>query len=558
MESKRITEILYFFIILFFIWAPTSGICQEVQPSDSITFITQHDSVIMNDGVRLATDIYLPLTGGPFPVILVRTPYDKKNLEKAVSRFTSDNYALVTQDVRGKFLSEGKFYPFINERRDGLTTVEWVRRQPWCNGKVGGFGGSYVGITQWAISDVLDAITPELTSADIYGLVYPGGIFSLATAFNWGLLVDAKTMNPVKPDKILSSYTILPLSVADDSTTKDIIYIDEWLAHETYDSYWQEQNFRDDARAPVFSIAGWYDIFLMPQIIDFQVLNENLRAKSRLIIGPWCHGKQAWDYNYGGREKKGDKKDWMEGFFAEYLKDQPFDYNDPVFKNKTYNLFVMMRNEYYGCNTWPPESVELTPYYLGPDGSLSPQMPKQGGRLSYLYDPADPFPNRGGTFLGLNVGAAVQNDNSSRKDQLIFETAPLSEELILLGPLSASLYVSSDAPSTDFYVSLHDVMPNDTIINIQEGGGKVSVTSGINKVDLSVWATGYQLNPGHKLRVVITSALFPRFNRNLNLGEPIYSARKMKVANQSLYYGDHPSSVILPVLKLKDPVVFEE
>ena len=545
--------------IFILIILPIHSFCQETeQDSDPSQFITRHVFIEMKDGVRLSTDIFLPPAEGKYPVVLVRTPYDKKILEKSGALYTANNYVLVTQDCRGKFQSEGKFYPFINERADGLTTVEWIRRQPWANGKIGGWGGSYVGYTQWAIADVLDAITPELTSADMYGLIYSGGIFSLATAFNWGLIVDSQTINRVKPDKILASYWYLPLSAADDSTTKDIAYINDWLTHEQCDGFWQNQNQREFARAPVLSIAGWYDIFLWPQIIDFQSLNEDIRAQSRMIIGPWCHGKQSWDNNYVGSEKTGNKTNWVAGFLSEKLKDQSFDYKDPVYKDRIYNLFVMQRNEYFACNTWPPKSVKLTPYYFGPDHSLSTAVPVSNGSIEYTYDPSNPFPNLGGTFLGLNVGAAVQNDNLYRHDQLIFDTEVLESELILLGPISASLYISSDVPSTDFYISLHDVMPNDTIINIQESGKKIKILPGINKVDLSVWATGYQLNEGHKLRVVVTSALFPRFNRNLNANEPIFSARTKRIAHQAVYYGSHPSSVTLPILIIKDGQRFEE
>jgi len=548
----------YALLFVFLLIAGT-GICQETEGnSDSLKMRRLHELVVMKDGIKLSTDIFLPNAEGKYPVILVRTPYKKKALEKGGLLYTAQNYVLVTQDCRGKFESEGHFYPFINEREDGLSTVDWIRKQPWCNGKIGGFGGSYVGYTQWAIADVLDCITPELTSANMYDLIYPGGAFSLATAFNWGLVVDAKTVNHVKPDKILNSYWILPLSIADDSTTKDIAYLNDWLAHEQYDEYWENQNHRKTAAAPMISVAGWYDIFLGPQIEDFQSLDESVRNKSRLIIGPWCHGKQAWENDYGGGAKKGNKKNWMAGLFNEFLKDEPFDYKDPVFKNKIYNLFVMGRNEYYASNSWPPKSVEFTPLYLGSDNSLTRNIPSNNDHLNYTYNPTDPFLNKGGTFLGMNVGAAIQNDNLTRKDQLIFDTDVLESDLILLGPLSATLYASSDAPSTDFYISLHDVMPNDTIINIQEGGSKVRMTSGINKIEIDIWATGYQLNPGHKLRVVITSSLFPRYNRNLNSGEPIFTAAKIRQANQTIYFGEHPSSVTLPILKWKEGQRFEE
>jgi putative CocE/NonD family hydrolase len=552
MINKNIFKILTLSLFIIILTIPWMAFAQEGQKkSDSNNMIITTEMISMSDGIKLATDIYLPAKDGKYPAILVRTPYDKKHIKEGALWFIENGYVVIAQDCRGKFLSEGSFYPFKNERADGQVTVDWIRTQPWTNGKIGGWGGSYVGYTQWAVSDLLDVITPELTSADIHGLLYSGGMFSLATAFNWGLVVDAQTVNPVPPEKILASYTILPLSVADDSTTKDIAFIDDWLAHPSYDLYWQHMDHQKIASAPVLSIAGWYDIFLMPQIYDFQALDPAVQAKSHLIVGPWCHGAQAYKNEYGGSERTGHKRELMRRFVNQQLKNIEFDLSDMVFQDKKYNLFIMERNEYYGADVWPPEATVFTDYYIGPDQYLSPKKLKKEGKLGYPYDPRNPYPNKGGTFLGVGVAAALQNDNLSRTDQLMFETPVLESPLILLGPVSATLYLSSDVPSTDFVVCLQDVFPDGNIFNIQEGGKRVDIKPGINEVKISVWPTGYQINPEHKLRVVISSSWFPRFDRNLNSGEPIFSAKTINIANQTIYYGKNPSMITLPILNIE-------
>ena len=218
-------------------------------------------------------------------------------------------------------------------------------------------------------------------------------------------------------------------------------------------------------------------------------------------------------------------------------------------KDAKYNLFIMERNEYAGSDVWPPKETTMTPYHLGPGGYLGPVIPSEKGSLSYEYDPADPYPSLGGTALGKGVGPARQNPNTERKDQLVFRKKIESEPLILLGPLSATLWLSSSAVCTDYYVLLQDEFPDGKIINIQEGGAKVKLTgNGPEKTEISIWSTGYQLNPGHTLRVVITSSWFPRFNRNLNRCEKAADAKITMRSTQTLWYGNGtPSSVSLPL-----------
>jgi uncharacterized protein len=506
-------------------------------------------NIPMRDGTLLSTDIYLPHRKGKHPTVLVRTPYNKNAEAWMGKAFGMYGIVAVVQDVRGKFKSTGEYYPFINERSDGLQTLKWIREQPWSDGTVAGWGGSYVGFTQWAISDSLDFLTPLLTGANLYDFAYPDGLFSLHTAFVWGFMNASQTTNKIAPEKLAAGISILPLSAADDSTIKDIAFINDWLIHEKYDSYWQKMDFRGMTKAPLLSIAGWYDIFLKTQIDDFQALADNGNTGGRMIIGPWCHGNQAEKNEYGGLKKTG-KPSMIFKYLKSYLKGKDPELSSP-FRNQKYNLFIMERNEYVGSDCWPPKNTTITPYYLGPSGYLSNLKNGSEGLLQYDYSPSDPYPSIGGTILGEGVGPARQNSSTGRKDQLVFEMSVTEKPLILLGPVTATLWVSSDAPCTEFIVGIQDVFPDGKIINIQEGGAKVSFSGDQpQKNEISVWATGYQVNAGHKLRVIIASSWFPRFNRSLNTCEPIYSAGVIVNARQKVWFGgDTPSSVNLPVYK---------
>ena len=251
----------------------------------------------------LATDIFLPKKKGTFPVVLVRTPYNKGVEQWVGKAFGMFGIATVIQDCRGKYKSGGEFYPFINERDDGLATLRWIRDQAWSDGRVSGWGTSYPGITQWAISDSLDFLSLLVTGANLYDFTYPDGVISLQSAFVWGSQNASPKQNQIAAGTLRENLLPLPLSTADDSTINDIPFINDWIAHETYDEYWEKINFRGMANTPVISIAGWYDIFLKSQIDDFQASVESGDDESRLIIGPWCHGSQGEPNQYGGLKK---------------------------------------------------------------------------------------------------------------------------------------------------------------------------------------------------------------------------------------------------------------
>lgn len=505
----------------------------------------------MHDGVHLATDVFVPGHFGKYPTVLVRTPYNKVADEWMGKAFKLFRIAVVVQDTRGKYNSEGEFYPFVNEREDGLETLKWIRSQPWSDGTVAGWGGSYVGYTQWAISDSLDFLTLLLTGAKLYDFVYPDTLFSLQTAYLWGTENASAKTNKINAEKKKSALLTLPVSAAEDSTIMDINFYNDWLIHNKYDEYWQKLDFRGKTKAPILSMAGWQDLFLKAQIDDFEALSKTGNPGNRLVIGPWVHGSMGEKNEYGGLDKTG-KPTLIFNYVRRFLKGKKSKLTEPL-KDTKYNLFVMERNEYVGSEEWPPSETHSTPYYIGPSGYLNTQPYTVTGNLGYIYKPSDPYPSHGGTALGEGVGPAKQNENVSRTDQLAFEMKIENEPLVLLGPVSATLWLTSDAPCTQFIVGIHDVFPDGKIINIQEGGVNVKLNpTEPQKTEISVWATGYQLNPGHKLRVVISSGWFPRYNRSLNNCEDAFTATEMKDATQNLFFGPNmPSCLNLPVYKIK-------
>ena len=406
-KVTALKRISLFLLFPFFITLNASP--QSQKTKDSLKLTKNELKIPMSDGVSLSTNVFLPNGHKKFPTVLVRTPYDKFAEQWMGKAFNFFGIAVVVQDVRGRYKSEGQFYPFINERNDGLQTLRWIRNQKWSNGTVSGWGASYVGYTQWAISDSLNFLTLLLTGANIYDFLYPDGLFSLQSAFTWGLPNAAPYSGTVSKEKLTKSFSFLPLSIADDSTVRNVDFINDWIQHETADNYWQKISFRGVTKSPLLSLAGWYDIFLKAQIEDFQALSANGNPGNRLIIGPWCHGAQAEENQYGGLKKTGNPQ-LIFMYVKNFLKGRSNKLKAPL-KDKKYNLFIMERNEYVGSDVWPPAETRIVPYYIAENKSLTPEIPKGNGVLTYKYDPANPYPSHGGTILGNGVGPAKQNEN---------------------------------------------------------------------------------------------------------------------------------------------------
>lgn len=509
----------------------------------------------MRDGARLATDIYFPEGEGPFPVILLRSPYDRKLGEGIAQDAARRGYVMVIQNTRGRFGSEGENLPFETDGwgklRDGEDTVEWIARQPWCNGKIGTWGGSALGITQYLLAGTgtkkIAAQHITVGAPSLYnGVVYWGGVFRKAMIEDW------LRISQFSPDALKI-----------------------WTSHPTYDPYWRERDMTSRyryANAPAIHIGGWYDIFAQATIdafVGFQTKGgAGARGKQKLVVGPWTHGvfqEKAGELTFPNAKTPPTTAHDIWKWFDHYLKGV----DNGVDREPAVTYYVMgdvtdrnaPGNEWRTAEKWPPVNATPTPFYLHPDRRLSLQKPLQGGTLRYTYDPKDPVPTVGGPRLTLPAGAMDQRKIESRPDVLVFTSEPLREPLEVTGRVKLVLWASCDAPDTDFVAKLCDVYPDGRSFNICEGILRARFREGFAKekpmepgkvyrFEIDLWSTSIVFNRGHRIRVHVTSSNAPAFDPNPNTGEPFRASERTRPANNTIYMdAQRASHVLLPVVQ---------
>lgn len=532
----------------------------------------------MRDGVKLKADVYLPDGDGPFPVVLNRTPYNRKGVSGDGEKFAARSIAFVAVDVRGRFESEGEFVPFADEGSDGADTLKWMLAQPWCNGKVAGHGGSYVGYTQWALTSEpnpgLVTIVPLFTTANIYEVPYRGGDFNLATALGWAsTMYDKNKIDSAAYLLARNAMRFLPLVKGDNRTGHQIDFYDDWLRHPEMDVFWERMNHGKNFRqknVPALMVAGWFDLFLGPQLDDFVRMTTEgppeTAGKSHIIIGPWDHSGGLISSLLIELPDDAKKFDVLRP-----IGDAWYDYwllggDHPAPDLPPVRLFVMGSNLWMDFETWPPPGMEPTPWYLHSAGSAA--SPEDGASLSetppldeppdtYDYNPKKPTPSRGGTILGTDMGPYdYSSTERERADILSYTSEPLDDELTIIGPVTMKLYASTTACGTDYVARLLDVTPDGVAIPLVEGIVRMQTVDekppslgDEGEYEIDLWATAWTFLPGHSVRVDIASSAFPHWDRNLNTcDKPFAVSKKTVTSTQAVYHdAEHPSHIVLPI-----------
>jgi putative CocE/NonD family hydrolase len=559
----------------------------------------QHNvPVPMRDGVELSADIYRPDADGRFPVLLQRTPYSN-NTPGAVdqSRFFAERgYVVVQVDVRGRYDSGGSFYAFRNEPNDGFDTDEWVGKQPWSNGKIGTFGGSYVGFTQLtqAIrqSKFLTTMVPFVTTLDIYGnWIYTGGAFQYGFALPWGgLFIDGHVNQEYLAYNWPEALKHLPIGTADEAVGRRNQHYRDWVAHPTRDSYWDTISFersQDLVEIPMLNVGGWYDIFLAGMMKDQIEIakrgkTDAARRGKRVMVGPWVHGVGTRDNFRPESPQQTDRVDFGPNANVDMLRVQLrwFDYwlkgmNTGVADEPPVKIFVMGENQWRFENEWPLARTKYTNYYLQSggkantlhgDGVLALEQPSSGAPTdTFTYDPANPVPTLGGNNCCRSdivpMGAFDQRGAERHDDVLVFTSPELTQPVEVTGPISMKLFAATSAADTDWTAKLVDVHPNGFAQNIQDGiiraryreavGGpaKMIEAGKVLEYTIDLWVTSNVFLPGHRIRVEISSSNFPRFDRNLNTGEDPATGTRMVKATQTIHHSrQYPSHIVLPVI----------
>jgi uncharacterized protein len=554
----------------------------------------------MRDGVVLYADIYRPVAAGRFPVLLERTPYDKA-ADKEIDigeRAAAQGYVVIVQDVRGRFTSGGEWYPFRYESQDGYDTIEWAARLSYANGKVGMFGSSYVGATQMLAAIAhpphLAGICPMFTPSNYHnGWVYLGGAFQQWFDQTWTSILAQNTAE--RYFKSITSTTedmrVLPLSKyrvfnlekplqPSDLTPKFAPYYLDWLAHPSYDSYWQTWSIEDhypDVQVPSLTVAAWYDIFLGGSLRNYAGVrreggSETARKNQRLLITIGGHagsGRKIGTVDFGPAADTFDESDvtleWYDYLFKGAM--NRFPTGRPV------KIFVMGKNEWREEEEWPLRRAKSTTYYLhsdgkanssAGDGALSTERPSAEPSDRYVYDPQNPVPTVGGPLCcdgHQPPGPRDQQTAESRQDVLVYSTPSFASDTEVTGPVSAELYAASSAVDTDFTAKLVDVDGKGIARNLTEGIVRARYRNGqaqsellspgrVYKFSIDLWATSNVFLAGHKLRLEISSSNFPRFDRDLNVGDsPAQLVTWVSATNTVLHDADHPSALIIPVVQ---------
>ena len=586
-------------VVLALAWSAAVAPAQTPAPTRApaeTTFVREHDvAVTMRDGIVLRADVWRPRGAGPFPVLLYRTPYGKSAAQSDYTTFgkaVERGYAVVMQDVRGRFASDGEFEPYRHEGRDGYDTIEWAARQPWSNGSVGTFGLSYPGAVQWLAAvegpPHLRAMVPAMTFASANLFFYAGGVWDNSWAgWVWedvagdlrrrrgvsGPTTDEdaeRTWGGVR-DRVLWQ---LPLSALPDFKPIAPWYY-EWMRHPPWDPWWDWADLRNRytrTGAAVLGMSGWYDEAYGPDgattnFAGLTTARVGAAPRAGLVIGPWPHGVRGT-----GRTTVGDRQNgpdasidydetvlrWMDRYVR--------DIDNGVDREARVRVFVMGDNRWREADRWPIPGTSPDTLYLAPSvqgsrvGGLSTRRPdSRRPTSSYVSNPAkpvtDPHADRS--------GAHDYRELASRSDVLTFETPPLDEDLEVVGAIAAEVYLAADAPDADLWVKVLDVAPDGTAYNLMAPGSDVIRASYRNRtarrallepgrvylLRLPGLLTGNTFKSGHRIRVHVMSSFAPNYARNLQTGASETQSARMRSARITIHHdARHPSRLIFPVI----------
>ena len=509
------------------------------------------EMVAMRDGVKLSTIIYLPEGSGPWPVVLIRTPYGKQSQTRSNSDWTKNGFAFVVQDVRGTFKSEGKYRPFVDDQGDGYDTIEWLAKQSWSNSKVGMYGASAMGI---AANEAAMANPPHLVAAFV--MVARSSVYD-QSSFIGGVFRKELNEDWLRRQKA-------------ESVLQDIFR--HGVRSEFYDradmsKHWQQ------VHIPIYNYGGWYDIFSQGNIDNFVGLQAKAGApgngNQKLIMGPWGHGQLEevkYPENSGVGAFGGSMSlDLAKRWFEYWLKG----INNGIMNEPAVRYYVMgdvidpqaPGNEWRTSPTWPIPA-KTTSYYLNSGGTLSERLPKERESSdSYKYDPKNPVPTIGGANLFLKKGPMDQRAIGERSDLLKFATPVLRSPVEITGRIAIELWAESDARDTDFTAKLVDVYPDgterlvlDSVLRARFREGfdhEVFMKKGqVYKFKIDLWSTSIIFNKGHRIAIHISSSNNPRFDPNPNTGSPLRADTLTQVATNSIHHDRmHPSRALLPVVR---------
>jgi len=557
-------------VLAFFITAPgVEGNALRMVPNVPIP---------MRDGTILAADVYLPAATGRYPVLIDRSPYGKAGGRGEAVYFAPHGYAVVIQDTRGRYDSDGVWYAFSHEADDGQDTIAWAARQAWSNGKVITMGASYNAMDQWLAATrdnpALAAMITGFCPSDLYATtIYPGGAFKLGM-MSWALQTGRHTLLGVTGfldwPKLLGR---LPVSAALAEAGFHQPFYDDWLDHPSDDGYWQAMGWEGvpkNLHVPVFLYGGWYDLFQKGTMLDFLQIDhgasEAARTAERLVWGPWGHGRYGptiGDMDFGHQivvDLQARELRWLDHYIRGV--------DNGADRDARVDVFVLGRNTWEQMPDWPPPDARSVRYFLNSlgrantlngDGRLSNAPPGDETLDHFTYDPANPVPTQGGGYSPNLIpgiwGVRDQRPVEERSDVLVYTSDPVQGDSEVAGSVMVHLFASSDARDTDWTAKVVDVAPSGYAMNLTDAILRARYRNSFERPELLSPGEVYEYNidvgytdnvflKGHRIRLEISSANFPAFSRNTNTGNQPEKDTQFTLAHQTIYHGPHRASYL--------------
>ena len=554
----------------------------------------------MRDGTVLRSDVYRPRTRSDLPVLLIRSIYDKRSGTPTFGSahpawFAAQGYVVVSQDCRGRFASEGDFYPYLNEIDDGYDSVEWAARLPGSDGRVGMMGFSYVGATQLLAAITappsLASIAPAFTASQYYdGWTYNGGAFALAFIGYWATLLALETAQRAGDEAAHNQlaaglgnapawYWSLPVAAYPPLQVPYAPYFKDWVDHCSYDDYWKRWSIDEDYSridVPALHVAGWYDVFLTGTVRNFVGLSGSgrdrlTRESQKLVVGPWAHMPWTPVSRLGSEGPSTMEIDsWLVRWFDQTLKGK----ETGVFDSKV--TAFTLDGEWRDFDSWPPREVVAEDWFIHSqgcanskfgDGALDRIPPGDEPPDLYIHEPGVPVPSMGGHSCCFDtitpMGPADQHAAEVSRMILVYTSEPLADDIELVGDVEVTLYAASTATDTDFTARLCVVDPSGKSVNVQEGilraryreslaEPKLLTPGKVYEFKIDLGPVGARVGAGSRLRLDIASSDFPQWDRNLNTGaKPLTDGPLDSIpATQTVLHNrSYPTRVSLPVLR---------
>ncbi len=578
-----------------------SGIDPTTEKLPGLGVTIERDvSAAMRDGTVLRADVYRPQTSAALPVLLMRTIYDKRSGTPTFGSahpawFAAQGYVVAVQDCRGRYASDGDFYPYLHEMEDGYDSVEWAATLPGSSGRVGMMGFSYVGATQLLAAVMrppsLASITPAFTASQYYdGWTYNSGAFALAFIGYWANLLAMETAERAGDIEVRSQlgaalgnapawYWSLPISEYPPLQMPYAPYFHDWVAHSTYDDYWRRWSIDEDYSridVPALHVGGWYDVFISGTVKNFTGVRERggsdaTRDAQKLVIGPWAHMPWTPVSRLGSSGPSTmDIDEWLIRWFDHTLKGVETGVLD-----RAVTAFTL-DGGWQEFDTWPPAAVRSEDWYIHSggranskfgDGRLDGLPPEDEPPDLYVYEPGVPVPSMGGHSCCFDtitpMGPADQHGAEVSRMMLVYTSDPLEKDITLVGDVTVTLFAATSATDTDFTARLCVVDPAGTSVNLQEGilraryrdslsDPKLLKPGEVYELTVELGPVGATVEAGSRLRLDISSSDFPMWDRNLNTGNvpltdgPLDSTPATQTILHSRAY---PSRVSLPVLR---------